>query len=94
MTKKPSARTRRKSTAVGDSLVRGIRQALAYERGKLKGQVEVHNVPPAVDVRKVREKIGLSQAEFADRFGFNRRSLEDWEQGRRMPDSAARVYLL
>jgi putative transcriptional regulator len=94
MTKKPSARTRRKSTAVGDSLVRGIRQALAYERGELEGRVEVYNVPPAVDVRKVREKIGLSQAEFANRFGFNRRSLQDWEQGRRMPDSAARAYLL
>ncbi len=65
MTKKSRARTKRKSTAVGNSLVRGIRQALAYERGELKGQVEVYNVPPAVDVRKVREKIGLSQAEFA-----------------------------
>jgi putative transcriptional regulator len=94
MTKKSRIRTRRKSTGVGNSLVRGIRQALAYERGELKGQVEVYNVPPAVDVRKVREKIGLSQAEFASHFGFNRRSLQDWEQGRRMPDSAARAYLL
>ena len=68
--------------------------ALAYERGELEGQVEVYNIPPAVDVRKVREKIGLSQAEFANHFGFNRRSLQDWEQGRRMPDSAARAYLL
>jgi putative transcriptional regulator len=51
-------------------------------------------VPPAVDVRQVRAKKGLSQAEFANRYGFNRRSLQDWEQGRRTPDSAARAYLL
>jgi putative transcriptional regulator len=55
--------------------VRGIRQALAYERGEHEGQVEVYNVPPAVNVRKVREKNGLSQAEFASHFGINRRSL-------------------
>ena len=55
MTKKSRTRTRRKSTGVGNSLVRGIRQALAYERGELKGRVEVYNVPPAVDVRKVRD---------------------------------------
>jgi putative transcriptional regulator len=94
MTKKPNTRKRRKSIALGNSLVRGLRQVLAYQRGELKGQVEVYNVPPAVDVHKIREKIGLSQAEFANRFGFNRRSLQDWEQARRMPDSSARAYLL
>ena len=93
MTNKTNTGNRRKST-IGNSVVRGVRQALAYERGELKGQVEVYNVPPAVDIHKIREKIGLSQAEFANRFGFNRRSLQDWEQGRRIPDSAARAYLL
>ena len=84
MTHKPNTRKRRKST-IGNSVVGGLRHALAYERGELEGQVDVYNVPPAVDVQKIREKIGLSQAEFANRFGFNRRSLQDWEQGRRMP---------
>ena len=70
-----------------------MRQAVAYERGELKGRVEVYNVPPAVDVRKIRERTGLSQTDFSNRYGFNRRSLQDWEQGRRMPDSAARAYL-
>ena len=100
MTKKP-AKKKRPSSAVGKSLLRGLRQAVAYERGKLEARttrrasrVEVHHVPPAVDVRKVREGTGLSQAEFANRYGFNRRSLQDWEQRRRMPDSAARAYLL
>ncbi len=95
MTRKP-ARKRRSPTATsfGRSLVRGLRQAVAFERGQLKGRIKVYNVPPAVDVCRVREKTGLSQADFASRYGFNPRSLQDWEQGRRIPDSAARAYLL
>lgn len=91
MPKKPAKKKR--ATALGKSILRGVRQALDYERGNLKDDSEVYEVPPAVDVRKVRAKTGLSQAEFANRYGFNRRSLQDWEQGRRMPDSAARAYL-
>jgi putative transcriptional regulator len=83
-----------RSATLGRSLVRGLSQAVAYERGELKGRVEVYNVPPAVDLRKIRAKTGLSQTDFANHYGFNRRSLQDWEQGRRTPDSAARAYLL
>jgi putative transcriptional regulator len=94
MTTKLAMRKQRSSTSVGRSLLRGLRQAVAYERGQLKGRVQVYNVPPRVDVCRVRAKTGLSQAEFASRYGFNPRSLQDWEQSRRMPDSAARAYLL
>ena len=31
---------------------------------------------------------------FADRFGLDARALQDWEQGRRVPDRAARVLLI
>lgn len=98
MTKKTAAtkghRFTRSTTEVGRSLLRGVRQAVAYGRGELEGRVEVYNVPPAVDVRKIREKMGLSQTDFANRYGFKCRTLQDWEQGRRSPDSAARAYLL
>jgi putative transcriptional regulator len=96
MTRKTAANRHKSSkpAALGRCLARGLRQAVAYERGRLKGRIEVYNVPPAVDVRAIRDKIGLSQADFANRYGFNRRSLQDWEQGRRTPDSAARAYLL
>jgi putative transcriptional regulator len=83
-----------RAAGLGDSILRGLRQALAHGRGQLTGTVEEYNVPPAVNVREVRWKSGLSQAEFANRYGFNRRSLQDWEQGRRTPDSAARAYLM
>jgi putative transcriptional regulator len=92
--KRVQNRTSTDGSALGRSLLRGLQQAVAYERGELKGRVEVYDVPPAVDVRKIRERTALSQADFSNRYGFNRRSLQDWEQGRRMPDSAARAYLL
>ena len=48
---------------------------------------------PHVDVKAVREKSGLSQVQFADRYGFNPRTLQDWEQGRARPDAAVLAYL-
>jgi putative transcriptional regulator len=51
-------------------------------------------VPPAkVDVRAVREKLHLSQSEFAARFGFTAAAVRQWEQGRRQPHGPARVLL-
>ena len=41
----------------------------------------------------MREKSGLSQAEFAFRYGFNPRTLQQWEQGRSKPEAAVLAYL-
>lgn len=49
--------------------------------------------PPAPDVRRVRTKLGLSQAAFAQRFGLSTRTVQEWEQGRAIPDQPARVLL-
>ena len=46
------------------------------------------------EVRAVRPRTGLSRAKFAERFGLDPRAVQDWEQGRRAPDRAARVLLL
>ncbi len=47
----------------------------------------------AVDVRKVREKLNLSQNEFAARFGFSPACIRNREQGRNRPAGAARILL-
>ncbi len=39
-------------------------------------------------IRGLREKLGLSQAEFARRYGLDLATLRGWEQGRRKPDTA------
>ena len=41
----------------------------------------------------VRIKSGLSQAEFAAALGVSKRTLEQWEQGRRKPSGAAKQLL-
>jgi DNA-binding transcriptional regulator YiaG len=46
-----------------------------------------------VDVRAIRSKLGLSQAGFSRRYALRPRSLQEWEQGRRRPESAVRAYL-
>lgn len=37
--------------------------------------------------------MGLSQAMFAEQFGFSVSTLRNWEQGKRRPDPAVRAYL-
>jgi DNA-binding transcriptional regulator YiaG len=44
-------------------------------------------------IRVVRENLGLSQTEFARKFGLRLRSLQEWEQARRLPDLAVLTYL-
>ena len=49
--------------------------------------------PPEIDVRRVRERLGLSQAEFCIRFGLELDTVQNWEQGRYRPDPAAQILL-
>lgn len=44
-------------------------------------------------VKIIRRALGLSQDEFAVRYQIPIGTLRDWEQGRAMPDQAARAYL-
>jgi DNA-binding transcriptional regulator YiaG len=54
----------------------------------------VARIPPkSVDVRRIREKLGLSQTGFAARFGFTAAAVRQWEHGRRVPHGPARVLL-
>lgn len=48
--------------------------------------------PRIPDVQGIRRKLGLSQAEFATRFGFVR-TVQEWEQGRALPDRPVRILL-
>jgi len=44
-------------------------------------------------VKRLRVELGLSQAEFAERFQIPVGTLRDWEQHRSEPDQAAQAYL-
>ncbi|MCC6591128.1 MAG: hypothetical protein IT168_30865 [Bryobacterales bacterium] len=49
--------------------------------------------PGAVNVKAIRAKTGLSQGEFARQYGFNVRTLQDWESTGSQPPSPVRAYL-
>jgi putative transcriptional regulator len=89
MTTKPARRR------VADEIGRALEEALAYAKGDASAAVRVHrvHVPDATDVRALRQRLGLTQADFARRYGFALTALRDWEQGRRRPERSARVLL-
>jgi hypothetical protein len=49
--------------------------------------------PKAPDVRTLRERLGLTQEQFALTYGLDIDAVRDWESGRREPDTAAKSYL-
>jgi putative transcriptional regulator len=46
-----------------------------------------------INIKAIREHMGLSQGEFAERFCLSIYALRNWEQGKRNPDPAAKAYL-
>lgn len=49
--------------------------------------------PRAVDVKAVRAKVGMTQAQFAALFGFSTATLRHWERGDRTPRGPSLVLL-
>ncbi|HEY3721554.1 MAG TPA: transcriptional regulator [Roseiarcus sp.] len=49
--------------------------------------------PKAPDVRELRERLGLTQEQFALTYGLEIDAVRNWQSGRREPDIAAKSYL-
>lgn len=77
----------------GDRMITSAKQALAFAEGKALHGCKVH-IPDEIDVKRIRKKMGMSQSAFADHFGLKLDTVQDWEQGRRVPDGAARAFLM
>ncbi len=82
----------RKKMTAGQEIIASAKQALAFAAGEDNGCV-VH-IPEEIDVKAIREKVDMSQSEFARYFGFSKRTLEHWEHGRRVPTGPARAFLM
>jgi putative transcriptional regulator len=80
-------------TQFGRELIASMQEAVAIVRGE-KDAAQVHLPPGSIDVRAIRDRLGLTRRAFADRFGLAVSAVRDWEQGLRRPDPAARVLLL
>ncbi len=73
------------------SIRKGLEEAIAFAQGKAS-RARVH-IPAPVDVKAIREKTGLTQVEFAARFGFSLGTLRHWERGDRQPRGPALILL-
>jgi putative transcriptional regulator len=70
-----------------------LKEVLAHVRGTRALPTRIVDDPSQVRIVAVRKKLGLSRRQFAERYHLDVRTVQDWEQGRRTPDQAARVLL-
>ena len=74
-----------------ESIKQGLTEAIDYAKGKPTKAI-VHEFTP-VDVKAIREKVAMSQTEFAAAFGISLGTLRHWERGDRKPRGPALVLL-
>ena len=90
----------------GELLIQGLEEALAIERGEAEAPRRIRRVatvrdatvqPPrgydARGVQVIRERLGLSQAVFAQVLNSSPETVKAWEQGKRTPEGIALTLL-
>ena len=74
-----------------DELVASVLEMddIVKSKKKASRQFEI----PDPEVKAIRERLGVSQDKFAMILGVSKRTVENWEQGRRHPTGPARSLL-
>lgn len=80
-------------TDTGLEIEAALGEVLSHVRGETALACRIVDDPAAGRIVALRKRMKLSRQRFADRFGLDARAIQDWEQGRRVPDRAARVLL-
>ena len=74
-----------------EQMMNGLNDVEAFLAGKQEG-FKAH-VPQEVDVKAIRNRLGMTQARFYNTFGFSLDAIKHWEGGRRTPEAPARTLL-
>jgi putative transcriptional regulator len=74
-----------------EQMMDGLNDVEAFLAGEQEG-FKAH-VPQEVDVKAIRNRLGMTQARFSDTFGFSLDAIKHWEGGRRTPEAPARTLL-
>ena len=77
--------------ALFEELVQSLKEAKDIAKGKAKPSRTFRLEAP--NVKALREKIGLTQAEFARLMQVSIKTLQNWEQHRRAPTGPAAALL-
>ena len=74
-----------------EEFLKSINQARAIKAGKRKPYRVIVFKP--IEIKAIRKRLHVSQAQFAHIIGVSASTLRNWEQGRTYPEGAARVLL-
>ena len=86
MTARKSTKARSSGEELGLKLLESVRQM------KARNFARVTDVP-VNEVVEARRSTGMSQSEFASALSISKRTLQEWEQGRRSPSGAAQALI-
>ncbi|MCJ2037481.1 transcriptional regulator [Methylobacterium sp. J-059] len=75
-----------------DKIAEGLNEAIGIARGER--EAAKFHIPAEINVKAIRQRLHLSQDDFAYEYGFSANQIRDWEQGRSRPLGALRLYLL
>ncbi|MCL2480316.1 MAG: helix-turn-helix domain-containing protein [Spirochaetaceae bacterium] len=84
--------------SVYKSIMQGLTEAADYQQGKIKARKTKLTIKPVDtfntnEIKRIREKTGLSQVIFAGSMGVSPKTVEAWENGRNKPEGASRRLL-
>lgn len=74
-----------------ESIKQGLIESIAHANGDTNG-VRLFK-PQPVDVKVLRQKVSMTQEQFAARFGFSVSAVRHWERGDRKPRGPSLVLL-
>jgi putative transcriptional regulator len=74
-----------------ESIKQGLLESIAHAQGE-SSEVRLFQ-PHPVDVKRLRQRVCMTQEQFAARFGFSVSTLRHWERGDRRPQGPALVLL-
>jgi len=72
-------------------LLASVREAGAIHKGATKPS-RVFTYKPT-DIKRIRKRLHVSQAQFSMLIGVSKGTLQNWEQGRRQPEGPAKALL-
>ena len=81
-----------KINPLAQGILNGLHEAVAHAKGNPTAGTR-ETVIYSADSRAIREKLNMSQSEFAKAYKIPLSTLKNWEQGRRRPDATASAYL-
>ena len=81
-----------KKISLYDELKEGLEEMVAIEKGQ-KQPTRVHHFYSKDEIKALRERAGVSQREFSAMLDVSLRTLQEWEQGRRVPTGPAMTLL-